>query len=75
MNFERGQPHNSPHMHVRSAEHRASICINGNVLAGKLPSKKLKEIQKWIVVNKTELEQAWEVSLSEQLPDRIPPLK
>jgi hypothetical protein len=39
---------NRPHIPVKYAEHKASIDIKTNqLLAGKIPSKKLKLRQKW----------------------------
>jgi hypothetical protein len=46
------QKHQSPHIHVRYAEFKASIRIpSGNVLEGSLPGKQMKLVQAWIVLH------------------------
>jgi hypothetical protein len=58
---------------VDYADHSASIRIsNGEVLAGKPPSKALK---KWIAGHKEELEAAWEMAKRGKSPARITPIK
>ena len=44
--FEESERHHMQHIHVRYAEHKASIAIDdGRILAGELPSKQLAPLQ------------------------------
>lgn len=43
--------HNKPHVHVFYGEFRASVAIDGSLLAGELPAKQLKAVQNWLKMN------------------------
>jgi len=46
LHFYFSEPHQVPHVAVRSSEHRASIRISdGELLAGELPARVLREVQ------------------------------
>ena len=51
--------HNMPHVHVLYGEFRASISLEGNVLAGTIPSKQLKIVQHWLSINYNKVLNAW----------------
>lgn len=53
------EQHHKPHFHVFYGEYRASIGIDGELLAGKLPVKQLKLVQAWAAIHEDELYQAW----------------
>ena len=40
--------HNKPHVHVFYGEFRASVAIDGTLLAGEIPAKQLKAVQDWL---------------------------
>lgn len=42
MLFRDNKEHNKPHVHVHYGEYKASIGIDGELLAGKLPVRQLK---------------------------------
>lgn len=68
--------HSVPHIHVRYAEHKASIAIeDGRVLAGSVPLKQLKMVQAWIEIHRDELNADWELAASGEQPYRIAPLQ
>ena len=65
-----------PHIHAKYAEHNISISIpNGEVLEGKLPSKKLKILQAWIAIHEDELMADWELAVNGENPYKIEPLR
>ena len=68
--------HHSPHIHVRYAEHRASIEIpTGETLEGSLPSKQMKLVQAWIVLHSDELMADWVLAAAGETPYKIDPLR
>ena len=70
------QKHHSPHIHVRYAEHRASIEIpTGETLEGSLPSKQMKLVQAWIVLHSDELMADWVLAAAGETPYKIDPLR
>lgn len=76
MMFEDTERHRLPHIHVRYAEHKASIAIeNGEVLAGGIPPKQLRLVQAWIEIHKDELFADWELAAAGEQPFRIAPLQ
>ena len=51
--------HKIPHVHIFYGEFRASISLEGNVLAGTIPSKQLKIVQHWLNINYSKVLNAW----------------
>lgn len=66
--------HHKPHIHVYYGEHEASIGIDGEVLSGSIPVKKLKLIQAWIILHEEELYKAWNNAVRGLPFDNIKPL-
>lgn len=54
MLFRDNKEHNKPHVHVYYGEYKASIGIDGELLAGKLPSKQLKMVVGWLALHEEE---------------------
>jgi hypothetical protein len=74
--FEESERHHMQHIHVRYAEHKASIAIDdGRILAGELPSKQLKMVQAWIEIHKDELFADWDLACAGEQPFRVAPLQ
>jgi hypothetical protein len=68
--------HNSPHIHVRYSEHKASICIpDGELLSGSLPSRQMKLVQAWIELHQEDLMADWSLAVAGQTPMKIEPLR
>ena len=68
--------HHLPHIHVRYAEHKASVAIaTGAVLAGSLPSKQLRLVLAWIEIHREELEADWVLAANGTQPYKIEPLR
>lgn len=59
MNYKDNEQHHLPHFHVRYGHFKASISLDGKLLAGKLDSKKFKEVLKWLDENKEEVAELW----------------
>jgi len=56
---EIGAKHKKPHVHAKYCEYEAALDLNGNVLAGILPPKKLKATRQWIKANQQNLYNEW----------------
>ena len=68
--------HHTPHIHVRYAEHNASMDINlGDVIVGSLPHPKLRLVQAWIELHRDELLANWDLMKAGVEPERIKPLE
>lgn len=69
------EKHHKPHIHVYYGEYEASIGIDGELLGGSLPIKKLKLVQAWIILHENELYAAWNCAVKGQEFNSIEPLK
>lgn len=67
--------HNKPHVHVYCAEYEASVGIDGELLAGTLPIKKLIILQAWIILHEDELYKAWNSAVRNEPFEKIEPLR
>lgn len=57
--FLDNEQHHKPHVHVYYGEYEASVGIDGELLSGSLPIKKLKLLQAWMILHEEELYIAW----------------
>ena len=74
--FFDNEQHNRPHIHARFQGMEASIAIDdGSVLAGELPSTKLKLVLAWIEIHRDELMADWQLAVDGQSPFPIDPLR
>lgn len=67
--------HNKPHIHVYCGEHEASVGIDGELLAGSLPVKKLTILQAWLILHEDELYIAWNHAVQNKPFNKIDPLR
>ncbi len=51
--------HNKPHVHVSYGEYKAAIGVDGELLAGGLPTRQLKIVIGWLAHNEEEVYAAW----------------
>lgn len=65
------QHHNKPHVHVFYGEFRASVAIDGTILAGELPAKQLKAVQDWLKKNEEKAYAAWNLAVQNKHFDKI----
>lgn len=76
MYFMDNKQHKLPHIHVKYQEYEVIVEIpEGNVLEGKIPSRKMKLLQAWIEIHKDELMADWELAVSGEHPYKIEPLR
>jgi hypothetical protein len=54
--------HNPPHFHVYYAGEYASFNLEGEIIAGKLKPKQVKNVKNFIKEHKKELEENWKLS-------------
>jgi len=59
MFFADNAQHNKPHIHVVAGEFNAVVGLDGELLAGSLPQKKLTLLQAWLILRENELYSAW----------------
>ena len=72
--FKDNQEHNKPHVHVYYGEYKASVGIDGELLAGSLPSKQLKMVVGWLTLHEEEAYAAWNKAVSGEHFEKIKPL-
>lgn len=75
MKFSDDGQHNKPHFHVYYDGHKASVAIDGELLAGKLPVKQFKMVQAWAAIHEEELYTAWNRAVRNQPIEKIAPLQ
>ena len=51
--------HNKPHVHVTYGEYKASVGIDGELLAGSLPQKQFRMLVGWLALHEEEAYAAW----------------
>ena len=68
--------HNRPHIHAQYGEFEAVISIDeGVILAGDVPTPRIRLIQAWIEMQKDELMADWQLAVEGQQLFKIEPLK
>ena len=76
MYYGDNKQHKLPHIHVQYQDLEAEISIpEGKLLAGNLPSKKMKLVQAWIVLHEEDIMANWQLATNEKNIFRIEPLK
>ena len=76
MYFYDDKKHRVPHIHAEYVEHHASISIeDGAILAGRLPSSKMKLVQAWIEIHREDLMADWKLAISGEPVFKIDPLR
>jgi hypothetical protein len=74
--FYDNKQHNRPHIHAEFAEFEASIAIDdGSVIAGSLPSSKLKLVQAWVEIHREDLMVDWKLAVAGEPVFKIDPLR
>ncbi len=67
--------HGRPHFHAYYGEHEASIDLRGEVIAGFLPRRILRLVQRWAGIHIDELNADWELAVNRKPLNPIPPLR
>mgnify|MGYP000101125504 CR=1 FL=1 len=71
---EIGERHQRPHIHAQYQDEEAVISLDGDVLEGALPGRKLKLVLAWIEIHQDELAANWKLLSDGQEAFKIPPL-
>lgn len=74
MVFADNDKHHKPHVHVRYGDHIASVGIDGELLAGSIPSKQMKLLTAWLLIHEDELYAAWNNAVRGLHFEKIMPL-
>ena len=67
--------HNPPHFHVRYGDYEAIVTIDKGVVKGEMPRNALKQVFRWMELNKEELAANWQRLQQGEEPKKIEPLK
>lgn len=67
--------HNLPHIHAEFQDSEAVISLEGEVLSGELPPKKIKLVLAWIEIHNDDLYANWKLLSEGQEFFRIDPLR
>ena len=68
-------PHNLPHIHADYQGQQVVISLDGTILEGDLPSKKLRHLQVWVEMRRSELEEDWNLLAEGKRYNKIEPLR
>ncbi|MCL2520731.1 MAG: DUF4160 domain-containing protein [Spirochaetaceae bacterium] len=63
--------HHKPHVHVKYGEYEASIAVDGEILAGRLPSRQFKIVVGWLATHQDEVYEAWNKAMHGKPFDKI----
>lgn len=66
--------HNKPHVRVFYGEYKASIGVDGELLAGSLPVRQLKMVVGWLAFHEEEVYGAWNQAVRGVPFEKIKPL-
>lgn len=72
--YQDNEQHHKPHIHVYYGEHRASVGVDGELLAGSLPVKQLRLVQAWLYLHEDEVYAAWNNAVAGIPFEKIEPL-
>jgi len=61
MYFMDTEQHHKPHFHAKYGDAQAVFDFDGNILAGKFPTKQTKYVVAWADIHHDELSALWEV--------------
>lgn len=68
--------HHKPHVHVVCDGMQASVALDGEILAGGLPPKKLALLRAWLILREDELYEAWNNAVrANSITHKIAPLE
>ena len=74
MYSEPNSPHKLPHIHAEYQGQQIVVSLDGNVLEGDLPSKKLRMLLVWMELRRKELDENWELLAAGKKYYKVDPL-
>lgn len=75
MYYRYNEQHKFPHLHTTCNEQEAVFNLEGKMIEGKIPIKKKKIVEAWIIIHKKELERLWKITVNGKGYFKIEPLK
>ena len=72
---EVGRRHKLPHIHAEYQDEEAVISLDGDILEGSLPNKKLKLVLAWLEIHTDELAANWDLLRQGKETFKIAPLR
>lgn len=72
--YKDNEQHHKPHVHVKYGDFKASVALDGEILAGSLPLKQYRMLLAWIAIHENELYEAWNKAVSGEPFGKINPL-
>ena len=75
MYSEPDSPHKLPHLHAYYQDKEAIVSLDGILLEGDLPSKKLRHLLVWMDYRKDDLSENWRLLMDGQKFYKIQPLR
>ena len=72
---EKGNKHNTPHIHAKYGDEKAIFDLSGELLAGDLPYKKKQIVKAWVLIHEEDLRANWELCLENESPFKIEGLR
>jgi len=76
MYFMDNKQHSQPHIHAEYGDYSAVFALmDGQLLAGEIPSRQTKLVQAWIELRQEELMADWRLAVNGDAPFKIDPLR
>lgn len=75
MYSEQNSPHKSPHIHAEYQGQEVVVSLDGNVLEGDLPSKKLRTLLVWMEMRQKEFQENWDLLSAGKKFFKVEPLR
>jgi len=75
MNWRDIGQHNRPHFHAYYGEYEAVFALDGEIIAGKFPSKQSAYVKAWALMHEEDLLANWKLAVNGEEIFRIDPLK
>ena len=72
--FKDDEQQHKPHVHVKYGDYKASVGIDGEVLAGRLPVRQYRMVLAWLSIHEDELYDAWNKAVNGVAFEEIDPL-
>jgi len=75
MYSEPDSPHKLPHIHAEYQGQQIVVSLDGNVLEGDLPSKKLRMLLVWMDMRQKQLQENWDLLAAGKKNYKVEPLR
>jgi len=76
MYFYDNKKHKCPHLHAEYGECQVTVAIeDGAILAGSLPTAKMKLVQAWVEIHQEDLLADWKLAVAGEPVFKIEPLR